>query len=610
MYKRLSFFLFYTIFWLTYFYVAKLIFLFYEYSLSFQMPLSDWVRVFFYGSRIDISTVGYLLGIPALTLSFTAFIDSRHTARILNVYTIIILVITSVLIVADMELYRHWGFRMDSTPLLFISNPKEIIGSLDWYIIVLQLFIWLIYFSAFLFLYYRFLSKYTTSFPRRTWKTSFLFLFITATLILPIRGSLGVAPMNVGFVYFHETNVFANHSAVNVVWNVGHSFTEIDRAKESTFFEQKQAKLLVDELYQDEETSTKVLRTDRPNIVIIILESFSSKIIKPLGGLPDITPQLNRLIHEGILFDEIYASGDRTDRGVPAILNGMPAHPTTSIMRYPNKTQKLPFINKDLQKIGYSSLFMYGGDINFANFNSYIANGQFQELITKADFPSSQYYSKWGVSDEYVFDKLLEKNNEASSPFIHVMLTLSSHEPFKVPMPTVIEGDDKDFRFLNSAYYTDQCIGDFIEKAKKQAWWDNTLIIFVADHATHRPGATRNYAMQKFQIPLLWLGGALSKTDTIIHQKGNQTDISKSLLWQMNLPTEAYQFSQNLLSNKAHSFATYHFNNGFGFTRDSLSVIFDNVNKKYILQEGVHSPKDLEYGKAYMQIVTNYFNKL
>ena len=136
------------------------------------------------------------------------------------------------------------------------------------------------------------------------------------------------------------------------------------------------------------------------------------------------------------------------------------------------------------------------------------------------------------------------------------------------------------------------------------------MLVFVADHGSPRPGSNSNYEKDRFKIPLLWLGGALSKTDTIIHTTGNQTDISKTILMQIGLEVEAYQFSQNLLSDKLLGFTSYQFNNGFGFIKDSTLIVFDNNSKKYVVQEKNPSNKYLEYGKAYLQVVTNYFNDL
>jgi phosphoglycerol transferase MdoB-like AlkP superfamily enzyme len=293
----------------------------------------------------------------------------------------------------------------------------------------------------------------------------------------------------------------------------------------------------------------KIINTDKPNVVIIILESFTSKIIGVLGGRPEVTPNFNKLSHEGILFDNFYASGDRSDKGIVAILSGYPAQPTSSIIKFPQKTQNLPYLSHTLAKMDYSTNFYYGGDINFANMRSYFANGGFN-TVTKNDFNKSDCNSKWGVHDHIMFNKLLDDIDKENQKFFKVFFTLSSHEPFDVPMKTVINGDDEDNKFLNSAYYTDSCIGNFFENAQKRAWWKNTIFILVADHGVRLPDNTAINSVLKFKIPMLFLGGALKKQDTVIHTYGSQIDIPKTLLTQMGIKNDKYRFSKNLLSKK------------------------------------------------------------
>ncbi len=571
------------------------------------MPISDWILVFMYGARLDLSTAGYILIIPGLAIGITAYFNYKIIYHFINIYTFIILLITSLITIADMELYRHWGFRLDSTPLLYLANPKEIAGSANLGILILQTGIWLVMFSLASYIYLKIFPKRLKSFKKYNLKVVILFFFMTATLILPIRGSFGVAPMNVGFVYFHDKNVFANHAAINVVWNAGYSLTKLDKNKASIFFDQKKADELFAELYHDDGETKKLINTDKPNVLIMIIESFTSKIIEPVGGLSGITPNFNKYCKEGILFKNIYSSGDRTDKAITAVLNGFPTHPTSSIIKFPKKTQRLPFINKDLKKLGYFTHFTYGYDIDYANFRSYLANAEFHKITSKADFDPSDYNSKWGVHDHIVFNKFFDEAQNSKAPFLKVLMSQSSHEPFTVPMETVIKGDDEENMFLNSAYYTDKALGEFIEKAKKTKWWKNTLIIIVADHGIRHPGNTPHYALKKFQIPMLWLGGAINTKDSIIATYCTQTDIPNTILKQIGVDSKQYKYSANILSSKSPDFGYYVFNNGFGFVKDSLKIIYDNIGKKYILQNGLKSEKDADHGKAYLQVLTYDF---
>jgi phosphoglycerol transferase MdoB-like AlkP superfamily enzyme len=572
-----------------------------------QLPVSDWFLVLLHGSRLDISITGYIMVIPALVIISSSYSKGKFLTRFINTYTIILLLISSFVIISDMELYRHWGFRMDATPLLYLANPKEIAGSADFLATVIQTIIWMLIMVVSLVAYFKFIRRKLRDIKKANWKVSLVFLFVLSTLILPVRGSLGIAPMNVGFVYFHKSNVFANHAAINVLWNVGHALTKLNKTKQVKFYEEDKAKKIFRELYVDNGNTEILLNCNKPNILIMILESYTAKIIEPLGGLQGITPNFTNLCKEGILFSNFYSSGDRTDKGVLSILNGYPAQPITSIIKFAKKTEHLPYLNQDLKQIGYNTQFVYGYDINYANFNSYFSIARFDDIVDKDDFPAGTQTSKWGVHDHIVFDKLFDECNKSKMPFFKTLMSQSSHEPFTVPMETVIEGGDEESRFLNSAYYTDKCIGDFIEKAKQTDWWEKTLIIFVADHGARHPENTPSFKIKKFHIPMLWVGGALAKRDTIIETFSGHTDIPLTILKQLGSENKNYKFSQNIISSEAPSFAFYDFNNGFGFVTEEVKLIFDIVSSKYILTEGLQNNEDLEIPKAYMQTLSEDF---
>jgi len=260
--------------------------------------------------------------------------------------------------------------------------------------------------------------------------------------------------------------------------------------------------------------------------------------------------------------------------------------------------------------LGYYNRFYYGGSLSFANYQGFLTNGNFDQLVGIDDFESKDLNSKWGAHDHVVFERLLKDlNNKPHEPFFTFLFTLSSHEPFDVPMKRVIEGNSEDSLFLNAAHYADQSLKNFIEKAKKTTWWENTLVILVADHGTIIPFNTPNHALEKFQIPMIWLGGALSVKDTVLTKYASQTDIAKTLLVQMNVSARNFEYSNNIFAQDFEGYAFYAFNNGFGFVEKNTKLIFDNNNGKYILSESVSDSLQLDYGKALLQVLSDDFQR-
>jgi phosphoglycerol transferase MdoB-like AlkP superfamily enzyme len=257
--------------------------------------------------------------------------------------------------------------------------------------------------------------------------------------------------------------------------------------------------------------------------------------------------------------------------------------------------------------LGYHTSFVYGGDIEFANMKSYLTNCAFEHITDEDTFEDNIDKSKWGVADHYIFNQLLSECDTASAPFFKVMLSLSSHEPFIVPMEPVFKGNDERTQFLNAAAYTDKSVGDFIREAKKKEWWKNTLVIITADHGHRLPGLLELKDKNRFRIPMLWLGGVIVK-DSIINTFANQTDIANTLLAQLTNADTAFPFSRNILAEHKKSFSMYVFNNGYGYVSPTHENIYDFDLKNFLKKEG--DVQELNYGKAYMQkLFTDYNNK-
>jgi len=603
--ERLKFFGLLASFWLVFFTLSRIIFLIYLHDQSSQLTWKEIFTPLFVGLRMDAAMAGYWLLLPGLIFMTSSVLPKRVVYLLQGIVTTILLFISTLLVVADLELYKHWGFRINSTPLMYLET--EAMSSVNATVLIFLVLIFIGLFASFLFIYWKKLAPQLLTLSKLPLLWGLVWLIITGALIIPIRSSVSVAPLNTGFVYFHKTKAFPNHVGINPVWNFFKSVAGDDSHRYSNnFYTPADLNQQFDSLMVTHGKTLRLLSEKKPNIILIILESFTSKIVEPLGGMPGITPELNALTKEGILFKNFYASGDRTDKGLVSLLSSYPAQPRSSIVKYPNKTQYLAYLPKVLSKNGYHTSFVYGGDVGFANMESYLTQGGFSHITDEDEFDSNHNNSKWGIADHYVFNQLLQEIDTANSPFFKVMLSLSSHEPFEVPMETVIKGADESSMFLNACYYTDKSLGEFIRKAKQQPWWKNTLIIITADHGHRFPNPDELKEKERFKIPMLWLGGAI-KTDTTIENFGGQTDLSSTLLNQLSFDQSGFLFSRNILSENKNSFALYIFNNGYGYVSPTNENIYDFDLQNYLKQEG--NPKENAGGKAYMQKLFDDYNK-
>ncbi|MGI9543917.1 MAG: LTA synthase family protein [Cyclobacteriaceae bacterium] len=612
--KRLLFLGLYFVFWLAYFILSKIAFLTYQLDESQQLSRDLLTGIFVHGLKMDVSFTAYLCIIPFLVVALSTLGFVNQSRRTLAIYTFFCLFFLTFLVALDMELFQFWGYRLDATPLAFIDSPKLMFASASSSPLALLILGIIIIGLIFSYLY----RKYVHSISR-LWLVLHpaylaLFLFLTACLILPIRGGIQLAPLNQSDVYFSKNN-FANQAALNVPWNFFRSISKRTYSKHNpySFMEMDDAKAIVDSLYKPVSFAKElqIQSVSNPNVLIILWESFTAKAVEALNGkYQGITPQFDMLASEGILFTNFYASGDRSAKGLVALLSGYPAQPTESIIKIPNKTSQLPVLSQDFKDLGYRTSFYHGGELSFANMKSYLVQGGFDEIIDKSDFDQADMNSKWGAHDHVLFDRWAIDMAQTKEPFFSVVFTLSSHEPFEVPMEPQFAGDDLESLYLNSLYYTDQSLGKFVDEIKQRPWYRNTIVIVLADHGHRLLDNSQRYHPDKYHIPMLWLGGALQTTDTLVHQVASQTDLPATLLHQLNLGSQHYPWSRDIFHPQTKAFSPFVFNHGIGFIQKDGFYAYDQEGKVLLHRDPKVSNAAILAGKAHLQVLfQDYLDK-
>jgi phosphoglycerol transferase MdoB-like AlkP superfamily enzyme len=444
-------------------------------------------------------------------------------------------------------------------------------------------------------------------------RTALPLLLTGVLLLVPIRGGLQWTPLNPSSTYFSHSD-FANQAGLNVAWNFLHSLTIRDYRTGNPYasaIPPAEARQLVDSLLRTTDATTRhLLRVTRPNIILIIWESATAKVVRRLGGLPGITTHFDSLSHTGVLFDAIYASGNRSAKGLAAILSGWPAQSNAPILSSPARAARLPGLATDLTHAGYHTAFYYGGELEFADFKSYLVAHGFDHIVGEQDFDRKDWSSKWGAHDHVVLARLLSDTRAAARPFFTTLFTLSSHEPYDVPMAPVIGGTSEEAHFLNAHVYADRSIGAFIANASREPWWDSTLVIIIADHGHPLPrlqAPVGETASQLYHIPMLWLGGALAVRDTVITVVGSQVDVAPTLLAQLGLSHASYKWGKNLLAADVQPFAFFSYLDGFGWV-DAHGRLVYSYNTHQVMQ---HTPdadeRAVRTGEAYQRLTYQDF---
>lgn len=288
------------------------------------------------------------------------------------------------------------------------------------------------------------------------------------------------------------------------------------------------------------------LSLKKPNVVMIVVESLGAKFIGPLSNNPKTTPYLNKLAEKSLFFENFYATGTRTVRGLEAISLSVPPTPGYAVVKRPEH-QDLYSIGNTFVNNGYAATFLYGGRGFFDNMNSFFSGNGFS-VIDQGDFRKEEisFSNAWGVCDEDLFNKALHiiNNQDKTKPFLMFMLTTSNHRPFTYPEGRIDipSGSER----AGAVKYTDYAIGKFLEKATQKDWAKETIFIIVADHSTEGRGQF-DLEMSDFHIPLWIYSPHLLKAQKV-SKLGSQIDLLPTLIHMLDLKDESPFFGQSLLN--------------------------------------------------------------
>ena len=559
----------------------------------------DMTDVVWHGLSLDLSTALYVFAIPFICMMASIWYPREKCFRwILRPFSLIIAIAFALAFVADTSLYEFWNFKLDASCLQYLETPTEAMASVSTGYILLRLLVIILLVWLFTLAYWRIPLRLPEMHHRII--ATIAGLVAMPLIFVGIRGGLHESTTNIGQVYYSQ-NQFLNHSAVNPVFSFMASLERTANfVPDYTFMEDSECAQLMEGFYFTDSTEPDtLLRTQHPNIVVILMESCGGIFTEDIGKRSDIMPHLNQLTEEGVYFANFYANSYRTDRGTLCTWSGYPSFPRSSVMKMPEKTRLMPGIAQSLRKNGYHTYYLYGGDINFTNMRSYLITTGFEQLHWMKDYSlEEQKTSEWGVRDDITFATLGDMVRQGQEPFLIGYSTLSSHEPWDVPTHRL---DDE---ILNAFNYLDECIGNFINDMKQTPQWDNLLVILLPDHGFSYLGVGEEHELHD-HVPMLWLGGAI-KSPRRIEQICNQTDLPATLLGQLGIAHHEYFFSRDIMSKSyQYPFAVHTYNNGITMRDSTGFAVFDLNANRIIVDKSSDSELLIKKGKAILQTATD-----
>lgn len=600
------------LFWLIYFYVQQLIFLVFTYSLWQPVSLSQVLFSFPYAMSMNLSAIAYLLIIPTLAVFACILIKKEKLIRpIINTYMLVLSMIITTLCFVDISLMHGWGSKLNSKALYYMMFLRATFATVEgWFFVPVAI----IYFSEIV-LSIWFVRKIFRKIEvvRKghfaLWIISFI--ITTASIFIGIRGGFQDKPINRHWVYYSKYAAL-NNASMNSFWNLlDVVFNMESNENPYKYYTAEVAEKEVKEMFSKNiQKDSSFITVNRPNIVLVLLESWSADAIECMGGEKGITPGFDSLARQGILFTNFYASGFRTEQGIVALLCGFPAQPQTTIIRKFGKFEQLTNFVKIISANGYHSSYYYTGDLEFANTESFLKVSGFDVIYGEKNFEAKRR-TRWGAYDEELFDFQQKDIIRWKEPFFSIIMSSTSHEPFTADVTKIRKTDDEPSHYLNTIHYTDSCLFDYIRKVKSAPWHKNTLFIITGDHAHYNPYNRSYNVPERHHIPLLFYGDVIRKdfVGKKINTSSYHPDIPATLCEQLNIKNANFDWGKNLFSQDQKHYAFYTFDNGFGLVQDSSYVVFDHNLGQVVLSKGTKTKQNelLKKGKALLQQVVQKY---
>ncbi len=549
-----------------------------------HLPDGSLSYILLQGLRVDFATLCALMAPLLLTLSVLCLIrlSPAPVLWLCRVYVAAAITFLVMNEAATPGFILEYGVRPNHLYVQYLMYPREVFSTL-WGGHKVALFGSILLMTLSAYLSYRLATYLLRPFTLPSFKVGLIGLVaILAIVPLGIRSTLGHRPLNPAMVAFCDVPL-ANSLPLNSSYAAAYALAHLNSDKLSSGDIYKKAGkdsvliALQDFSVRDSAASANgacpLRATLHPvhhgkmrNLVIILEESLGADFVKSLGGLP-VTPSLENLKNKGWWFEHLYAAGHRSIRGIEAVIAGFPPSPLQSIVKLPQPKDRYATLATILERRGYNTSFIYGGESHFDNMRSFFLNNGVQKVIDQDDYTNPAFVASWGVSDEDLFNRAhneFSAMHKAGKPFFSLVFTSSFHDPFDIPQGKVnldgLETDEPE-RLL-AAKYADYALGEYFKKAQVSDYYNDTVFLVVADHESRVRGAD-TFPLSKFSIPALILGKEIAPR--IDQRVVSQIDLLPTLLSLIGYSGEVPFVGQDLNQDEIKERAIMQSNSIFGY---------------------------------------------
>ncbi|WP_372473549.1 LTA synthase family protein [Capnocytophaga sp. ARDL2] len=542
---------------------------------------SELLQAFVMGIRFDTVINGYILALPTLQrmILFVVGKNNQMIQKFTYWYCAVFFTLAYTVSAFDIPFFNQFFNRLDATAFQWIENPAFVV---EMAVKDFRLWGYAIPFIVLMIVFHVVLRKIFNQkidFPSFHWSVkSVIAVLILGGTFLGIRGRIeGKSPIRVGTAFFCN-HAFYNKLGLNPNFTLLNSLTskkdfwiDLMTNKEAFVEVSKYMDLPVSENFSVQtQLYAKAENFGKPNIVLVLMESMTTQNLKHHGNTQQLTPNLDALIEKSIYFENAYSAGIHTHNGIFSSLYSYPAlwnkHALKQMESYPNNT--ILALNKN----GYSTIYFTTHDSQFDNVEGFLLLNDFQKVYSQKDYPTSEVKSNLGVVDDYLFSFSIEKMNELhknNQPFFCTLMTASNHAP--IIIPEHFSPKQKEIQ-LQAIEYSDWAIGQFLQEAEKQPWFDNTIFVFIGDHG-NAWDTTYEMSLSYHSVPLIFYAPKLFTKSEIKSDFAQQIDVMPSILGLTSIDYTKQNMGIDLWKN-TRPFAYFSANDKVGVINEEFYYIY------------------------------------
>ena len=554
-----------------------------------ESGVNYWLS-FLYGLRMDTIVASMLLVVPLLLLTLSPKLWQRGVEIFLKYYFLLLFALLIYIEVATFPFFAQYDVRPNYLFVEYLKYPKEVF-SMIWAAYKLELLIALLLIVLFALIYLRHLKSSLNSLFASPWKKRIVWVLpLLLVLFMGIRSSVGHRPANISDAMYSRDRT-VNEITKNSLYSIGYAMY-VNAKNSSKSLMRQYGKMPIKEAFarvkkrldiQSDDPLSPLSRLEKShfqsqkpkNLVIFLQESLGAQFVAATGGEEGITPCLNALAKEGILFSDLYSNGTRSIRGIAGMVAGNFSVPGKGVLKR-NKSQKDYFtIAKLLKPLGYHTSFIYGGESRFDNMKSWFLGNGFDEIIDEETFKDPKFVGTWGVCDGEVVERanrLFQSYHDKGERFASVIFSTSNHSPFDFPTSQIelIKGEPTK-SVKNAIKYADYAIGHFMDLAKESAYYKDTIFVVVADHNVRVYGKDM-VPVNMFHIPGLILGDGV--TPKVYEKLSTQPDVLATALDLLGMDLHYPIMGHSIFSDKKQALSLMQFNSSYALrVEDKVAIL-------------------------------------